>query len=81
MEFKGIFTLITVALLTYCVQITVAFPRDSSIVKTEEIVEVTERAEEKLRTESILDYTSGRLTMFYFILNFPRLCPRHYISC
>lgn len=78
MEFKGIFTLITVALLAYCVQITVAFPRDVSIVKTEEITKVINGAEEKMWTQQILDNTTGRLILFYLVLTF--VCFAHHIS-
>lgn len=71
MEFKGIFI---VAFLAYCVQIIVAFPRDISIVNTEEIVTVIDPTEEKIRTEQTLDNTQGRLTIFYYALTFPRFC-------
>lgn len=67
MAFKGIFTVVTVALLAYYIQITVAFPRDVSIVKTEEIAKVTDGAEEKLQTQQILDHNTGRLILFCVI--------------
>ncbi|XP_026329606.1 uncharacterized protein LOC113237386 [Hyposmocoma kahamanoa] len=53
MAFKGIFI---VALVACCVQIAVAFPKNNFIVNTEEIVKVTDRTEEKLRTEQITEH-------------------------
>lgn len=64
MEFKGVFI---VALLAYCAQVTVAFPRSNFIVKEEEIEIVTDRTDEKLTTEQIIEHT-GKLTILYLVL-------------
>lgn len=69
MEFRGVFTLLSVALLVYCVQRTEAFPRDSSVVRTEEVVK-TDWTEEKSQTKQIGNHITGRLTTFYCIINF-----------